>query len=148
MGYVECSDADNNGNLDKEATPCILVKGTSSPRADEQKEPPVSQIPDGEEEANEAPLVSVDNFLRGQCSPTAKKRKQTKYSRKSRKGKKRARGYEGDEIFQTREVICATKEDGDAVLCALDGRNFNSSHVDSSDENGPQSFAVSFRAHP
>jgi hypothetical protein len=40
---------------------------------------------------------------------------------KSRKGKKRARGYEGDEVFHTREIICPTKEDGQAVLCALDG---------------------------
>lgn len=41
---------------------------------------------------------------------------------KSRKGKKRARAYEGDELFKTREIICSTKEDGEAVLSALDSK--------------------------
>ncbi|KAH8094810.1 rRNA processing/ribosome biogenesis-domain-containing protein [Cristinia sonorae] len=41
-------------------------------------------------------------------------------SAKSRKGKKRARGYEGDEVFKmTRGAICATPEDGEVVLAAL-----------------------------
>lgn len=38
---------------------------------------------------------------------------------KSRKGKKRARGYEGDEVFKTREVVCPSKEDGETVIAAL-----------------------------
>lgn len=38
-----------------------------------------------------------------------------------KKGKKRARGYEGDEVFKTaREVLCATEEDGDVVIAALE----------------------------
>ena len=41
---------------------------------------------------------------------------------KNRKGKKRARGYEGDEMFKvTRTVICSTQEDGDVILAVLDG---------------------------
>lgn len=47
-------------------------------------------------------------------------------SAKSRKGKKRARGYEGDEVFQNREIICSTKEDGEVVLLALDGKLLSS----------------------
>ena len=43
---------------------------------------------------------------------------------KGRKGKKRARGYEGDEVFKTREVACPSKEDGDVVIAALDGKLF------------------------
>ena len=39
-----------------------------------------------------------------------------------RKGKKRARGYEGDEVFNvTAEVICADKTDGDVLLTSIDG---------------------------
>ena len=41
---------------------------------------------------------------------------------KGRKGKKRARNYEGDEVFKvSRAIICPTKEDGDAVIAALNG---------------------------
>ncbi|KAG6812998.1 hypothetical protein H0H92_014929 [Tricholoma furcatifolium] len=41
-------------------------------------------------------------------------------SQKSKKGKKRARGYEGDEVFKlTREVICPGPEDGKVLLAAL-----------------------------
>ncbi len=41
---------------------------------------------------------------------------------KSRKGKKRARGYEGDEVFKTtREITCPTKEDGEIILTSLEG---------------------------
>ena len=39
---------------------------------------------------------------------------------KTRKGKKRARGYEGDEVFKTREVVCPTKEAGEVILTALE----------------------------
>lgn len=45
-------------------------------------------------------------------------------SAKSRKGKKRARGYEGDEVFKmTRTAICTTEEDGEVVLAALSGES-------------------------
>ncbi|EKM59257.1 uncharacterized protein PHACADRAFT_113693 [Phanerochaete carnosa HHB-10118-sp] len=39
---------------------------------------------------------------------------------KSRKGKKRARGYEGDEVFRKQEIVCPNREDGEVVLAALD----------------------------
>ena len=40
----------------------------------------------------------------------------------SRKGKKRARGYEGDELFKVgREVVCSSAEDGQVLLTAVDG---------------------------
>ncbi|OJT12538.1 hypothetical protein TRAPUB_10939 [Trametes pubescens] len=39
----------------------------------------------------------------------------------SKKGKKRARGYEGDEVFKVgREVVCPTPEQGDILLFAVD----------------------------
>lgn len=44
---------------------------------------------------------------------------------KGRKGKKRARNYEGDELFKSREVVCPTQNDGSAVLNALDGESKN-----------------------
>ena len=41
---------------------------------------------------------------------------------KGKKGKKRARGYEGDEVFKTsRPMLCPTKVAGQVVLAALDG---------------------------
>lgn len=41
---------------------------------------------------------------------------------RNRKGKKRARGYEGDEVFNvTAEVISASKVDGDVLLASIDG---------------------------
>ncbi|KAI0375789.1 hypothetical protein BV20DRAFT_984840 [Pilatotrama ljubarskyi] len=40
---------------------------------------------------------------------------------RSKKGKKRARGYEGDEVFRVgREIICPTSEEGDVLLAAVD----------------------------
>ncbi|KAI0352983.1 hypothetical protein OH77DRAFT_1427754 [Trametes cingulata] len=40
---------------------------------------------------------------------------------RSKKGKKRARGYEGDEVFKVgREIICPTTEEGDVLLAAID----------------------------
>ena len=40
----------------------------------------------------------------------------------SKKGKKRARGYEGDEVFRVgRSILCETDEDAEHVLAALDG---------------------------
>lgn len=41
---------------------------------------------------------------------------------RNRKGKKRARGYEGDEVFNvTAKVICNSKVDGDVLLASIDG---------------------------
>lgn len=43
----------------------------------------------------------------------------------NKKGKKRARGYEGDEVFKTtREIVCPTVEDGEVLIAALDGNFF------------------------
>ncbi|KAI0638331.1 rRNA processing/ribosome biogenesis-domain-containing protein [Trametes polyzona] len=40
---------------------------------------------------------------------------------RSKKGKKRARGYEGDEVFKVgRGIICPTAEEGDVLLVAVD----------------------------
>ncbi|KAH9899725.1 rRNA processing/ribosome biogenesis-domain-containing protein, partial [Cubamyces lactineus] len=40
---------------------------------------------------------------------------------RSRKGKKRARGYEGDEVFKVgREIVCSTPEEGETLLVAVD----------------------------
>ncbi|KDQ64330.1 hypothetical protein JAAARDRAFT_27954, partial [Jaapia argillacea MUCL 33604] len=39
---------------------------------------------------------------------------------RTKKGKKRARGYEGDEVFKvSREVICKTSVDGEVILAAI-----------------------------
>jgi hypothetical protein len=43
-------------------------------------------------------------------------------SSRGKKGRKRARGYEGDEVFKlSREVICPTIDDGRVLLAALEG---------------------------
>ena|SRR5882724_3287934 len=43
----------------------------------------------------------------------------------SKKGKTRARGYEGDEVFKVgRGVLCSTREDGEVVEATLDGGKF------------------------
>ncbi|KAI0677400.1 rRNA processing/ribosome biogenesis-domain-containing protein [Trametes maxima] len=40
---------------------------------------------------------------------------------RSKKGKKRARGYEGDEVFKVgRDIVCATLEEGDLLLVSVD----------------------------
>ncbi|KAI0650589.1 rRNA processing/ribosome biogenesis-domain-containing protein [Trametes meyenii] len=40
---------------------------------------------------------------------------------RSKKGKKRARGYEGDEVFKVgRKIICPTPEEGDLLLVSVD----------------------------
>ncbi|KAH9850732.1 rRNA processing/ribosome biogenesis-domain-containing protein [Lenzites betulinus] len=40
---------------------------------------------------------------------------------RSKKSRKRARGYEGDEVFKVgREIVCATAEEGDILLTAVD----------------------------
>lgn len=40
----------------------------------------------------------------------------------SKKGKKRVRGYEGDEVFKVgREKLCESALDGELVLASLDG---------------------------
>src|SRR5882757_5175492 len=39
-----------------------------------------------------------------------------------KKGKKRARGYEGDEVFKaTRDVVCPSDEEEDVVITAVHG---------------------------
>jgi hypothetical protein len=45
------------------------------------------------------------------------------FSGKNNKGKKRSRNYEGDEIFNvSREVVCATDEEGKVLLASIDGK--------------------------
>ncbi|KAI0775967.1 rRNA processing/ribosome biogenesis-domain-containing protein [Trametes elegans] len=40
---------------------------------------------------------------------------------RNKKGKKRARGYEGDEVFKVgREIVCPTPEEGEILLLAVD----------------------------
>ena len=42
---------------------------------------------------------------------------------KNNKGKKRSRNYEGDEIFNvSRDVVCATDEEGKVLLASIDGK--------------------------
>ena len=46
---------------------------------------------------------------------------------RSKKGKKRARGYEGDEVFKIgREIVCPTADECDALLAAVDRALFSS----------------------
>lgn len=41
---------------------------------------------------------------------------------KTTKGKKRGRGYEGDEVFKIRrEVLCPTEVEGQVLLASVDG---------------------------
>jgi hypothetical protein len=43
-------------------------------------------------------------------------------SSKGKKGRKRARDYEGDEVFKlSREVICPTIDEGEVLLTAIEG---------------------------
>lgn len=43
-------------------------------------------------------------------------------STQSKKGKKRARGYEGDEVFKlSRSVICSSLDDGKVLIAACEG---------------------------
>jgi hypothetical protein len=43
-------------------------------------------------------------------------------STRSKKGKKRARGYEGDEIFKlSRGVVCPSLDDGNVLIAAFEG---------------------------
>lgn len=88
LGYCERPTAENS-DAGKAPEPRILVKGTSPPEADEHKEETKTALPDsdGEDEAPEPPLVTVDNFLRVQCSLLKGKQKQTKYSRRTRRMK-------------------------------------------------------------
>lgn len=42
---------------------------------------------------------------------------------KNKRGKKRARGYEGDEMLKVSvEIMCRTAEEGEMLLVALDGK--------------------------
>lgn len=46
----------------------------------------------------------------------------TAASQKSRKGRKRARGYEGDEVFKlSKEIICPGPDEGQVIFVALEG---------------------------
>ena len=60
-------------------------------------------------------LLASESNVQGQeesSSPSGSKKK----------GKKRARGYEGDELFKiAREVICSSGEDGDEIIAAVEG---------------------------
>ncbi len=48
---------------------------------------------------------------------------------RSKKGKKRARGYEGDEVFKVgREIVCSTAEEGDVLLASVDRKGRVVSH--------------------
>jgi hypothetical protein len=43
-------------------------------------------------------------------------------SGQSKKGRKRRRDYESDEVFKlSKDVICSSIAEGNAILCALDG---------------------------
>ncbi|TFY69413.1 hypothetical protein EVJ58_g426 [Rhodofomes roseus] len=45
---------------------------------------------------------------------------------KNRKGKKRARGYEGDEVFNVAaDVVCTSETDGNVLLTSIDGDNYS-----------------------
>ena len=49
---------------------------------------------------------------------------------RSKKGKKRARGYEGDELFKVgREVICLTTTEGDVLVASVDGMCLLASNI-------------------
>lgn len=49
---------------------------------------------------------------------------------RTKKSKKRTRGYEGDEIFKiSREVVCPTVDDGKVLLSALEGNLLSGSIV-------------------
>lgn len=66
-----------------------------------------------------APLLAVLLSTKSQAQEAVGN---TAFKSKNRKGKKRARGYEGDEIFNiTAEVICNSKVDGDVLLASIDG---------------------------
>lgn len=55
-------------------------------------------------------------------SHVAESTDQTALKGRGRKGKKRARGYEGDEVFKvTREINCPTPDDGGVLISALRG---------------------------
>ena len=65
------------------------------------------------------------SILLSSRSQSSTEDEQTPTQGRNRKGKKRARGYEGDEVFKVgREIICATAEEGNALLAAVDGIDF------------------------
>ena len=67
-----------------------------------------------------AVLPSLTSIL----APRSSLQEESVGAAKNRKGKKRARGYEGDEVFQmTKSTMCTREEDGDVLLAALDGEH-------------------------
>ncbi|KAK7695777.1 hypothetical protein QCA50_000414 [Cerrena zonata] len=66
-------------------------------------------------------LPSITNLLAPQAEVSRESEHNTNNGTRSKKGKKRARGYEGDEVFNVnRLVICPTNEDGEVVLATLE----------------------------
>ena len=64
------------------------------------------------------PLLAV---LLSRRSQAGSENEQASGQRRSKKGKKRARGYEGDEVFKIgREIVCRTAEEGDILLASVD----------------------------
>ena len=48
---------------------------------------------------------------------------------KSKRGKKWARSYEGDEVFRVgHEIVCSTAEEGDVLLASVDRKGRAVSH--------------------
>ncbi|KAJ3551411.1 hypothetical protein NM688_g4721 [Phlebia brevispora] len=67
-----------------------------------------------------AVLPALTNLLGTQSEVQRDGDKASANAGTSRKGKKRSRGYEGDEVFRTtKEVILPTKESGELVLCSI-----------------------------
>ncbi|KAL7282519.1 hypothetical protein ACG7TL_003990 [Trametes sanguinea] len=64
------------------------------------------------------PFLTVLLSTRTQSAPG---NEQEGVAGRSKKGKKRARGYEGDEVFKVgREIVCPTAEEGEVLLVAVD----------------------------
>ena len=67
-----------------------------------------------------AVLPSITNIHTTQLSGSSTSNEPS--TSKSRNGKKRARNYESDEMFRTtRQVVCRTAEEGEALLLSIDG---------------------------
>jgi hypothetical protein len=61
-------------------------------------------------------------FLSVVLAKQADARDDTDAPGRTKKSKKRAREYEGDEVFRiSREVVCATAQEGDTLLAAFAG---------------------------
>ena len=72
------------------------------------------------------PLLAIVLSKRSQAEA---EHEQTSGQGRSKKGKKRARGYEGDEVFKVgREIVCSTAEEGDVLLASVDRKSRVVSH--------------------